>query len=60
MNSAVSHVQKAESAQSGRDKRRRGDMKRDKKEKWPKHKMGKFYGYEENEDGSMNHKEARS
>jgi hypothetical protein len=32
---------------------RRGDMKRVKKEKWPKHKMGKFYGYEENEDGSI-------
>ena len=28
-------------------------MKRVKKEKWPKHKMGKFYGYEENEDGSI-------
>lgn len=28
-------------------------MKRPKLEKWPKHKMGKFYGYEENEDGSI-------
>ncbi len=28
-------------------------MKREKKEKWPKHKMGKFYGYDENEDGSI-------
>jgi len=28
-------------------------MKKSKKEVWPKHKMGKFYGYDENEDGSI-------
>lgn len=28
-------------------------MPRTKKPKWPQHKMGKYYGYEEYEDGSI-------